>query len=500
LVTITRVFVLVICVLAVRTHAYSISGGQLVEDFTSLDGADLTNTTGLWNTVTSKAEAGRVADAGGGTHRPISFGDGSDGILDTSGGYSFDTDAKPNGYNFKRVNITGGTITVTGSNPLIIRSLTTVNITPTIQVNGTAGSDGVANGSSTAPSGGTAVTCPAVGGAGGTASAGAVGNGADGVIYTGATDASGGLGQVNGTNGDDGGATSALPGANFDNATAFICGGGGGGGGGHRNTVGFQYATGGAGGAGGGTVRITAVGSLTVGTIEAEGGNGGNGITSDGANCSGAGAGGHGGAVWLQTLADIPLAIPAPSVTNGTGGTSACGGAASDGTVGKIRLDSSPGNRPAHSNVADYDTDDVFPSRSYVIQSAAYDLGTLNANFKTAPTVTQTLNSGTISLSYAGSVDGSVFSDYESDITKLSGKNYRYLKFKINITTAAIAGASPEVSRIVIDFADSGLAKVDLKLTAGCGTIQNGESGWIFILLFLTAAYFRLRARTNHAT
>lgn len=490
-----------------RVAAYTISGGTLIEDFTTLDNADLSNSTGLWNIVTRKAEAGRVADASGGTLRPISFGDGSDGTLDTSSGYTFDTDAKPNGYNFKSVNITGGTVTVVGSNPLIIRSLSTLTITPAISLNGTDGANGVANGSSTAPSGGTAITCPASGGDGGTASAGAVGNGGDGIIYTGATDVSGGAGNVDGANGADGGATAFWAGANFDTSTDFICGGGGGAGGGHRNTGTFQYATGGAGGAGGGTIRITAVGTLTVGNITADGGNGGDGAQSDGANCSGAGAGGHGGAIWLQTLADIPVGVPLPTVDLGTGGTSPCGGLGSDGNAGAIRLDSSAGNRPGHSTIADYDTDDVFPSRSYVVQSKTYDLNTLNAVFDTSPTITQATNGGSITISYAGSVDGSTFSDYTSSLTDLSGKNYRYLKFRINITTAGAAGASPEVSRIAIPFTDAGLEEIKIKLSPGCGTISNiGEGGngatvLANALLFLLISYFGcLWIRTRHSS
>jgi hypothetical protein len=114
-------------------------------------------------------------------------------------------------------------------------------------------------------------------------------------------------------------------------------------------------------------------------------------------------------------------------------------------------------------------------SQTYVVQSKGYDLGTLNAGFSSAPTVTgSTPSDSSFSVSYAGSADGASYSSFTSNILDLSGKSYRYLKFKITFTTASTAATdSPSVSSIAIDYSDLGLDKLDVKLSAGCGTLTG---------------------------
>src|SRR4051794_38522021 len=84
----------------------SAQGGTLTEDFTSSGHADFTATTGLWNTVDRVAQAAVVASTAPVT--TVDFGNGSDGALNSSTGYTFDTGTHPNGYNFTSVSISAG--------------------------------------------------------------------------------------------------------------------------------------------------------------------------------------------------------------------------------------------------------------------------------------------------------------------------------------------------------------------------------------------------------
>jgi len=458
----------------------TLGGGRLVEDFSTNDYADYTASTGLWNLVTNAAEAGGVA--AGSSARPITFGDGSDGVVDTSGGYSFDTDTHPNGFNFKSVNITGGVVTVTGRNTLVIRSLTTVNITPAILVNGVAGSNGVANDGTqtTGPSGGTAVTCNADGGAGGNAAAGAgsATSGSDGYRSTGSTDPEVGTGGLARNNAaadptEDATTSSTRPNANFD--VLFTCGTGGGGGGGHTN--GGFFATGGSGGAGGGRVRVVGVGSVTLGAAaEAKGGDGAAGGTGGGGACAGNSGGGVGGAIWVQSLTDITA--PLPDVTAGAGNSNGCiGGPIPGGNPGRTRADAPVINGTITGATATNSTANTAASQSYVVQSKQYDLNTLDAVFPTQASIQSTVTVGTATVTFAGSADGSSFSSYTSDLTSLSGKGYRYLKFKVTIDTGAGGATTPRVTRISLDFKDAGIKKIDLKLSPGCGTLTKFDDG-----------------------
>ncbi|MGZ3730921.1 MAG: hypothetical protein ACXVCG_16980 [Bdellovibrionota bacterium] len=461
---------------ALRAQAAAIGGGQLVEDFSTLDHADLGSSSGVWNVASKQARA--AAFAGADSTRPITFGDGSDGAVLTSAGYNFDTDSHPNGFQFTSVNITGGTITVTGSHALVIRSLGDVNITPAIQVHSGVNRHGATavNGVGTATTPGTAVTCSAAGGKGGTAAAAAAGNGQDGFQSNGVQEAGrAGTGQVavNTFAVDANGALTG-PGSNdFDTAANFVCGTGGAGGGGYSNGGG-SFSSGGAGGAGGGVLRITAAGNINLtAAAESLGGNGGNGVVVAGGKCSGGGAGGNGGAIWVQTLGT--LSSPTPLVTAGSG-SSACFAGSGAGLDGFFRGDSSAGGRPAWA-AGDFDTDQVPASTTSVIYSKAYDLSALNASFPSAATISQTLNGGQISVQFAGSSDGITFGDYNADLTALSGRNYRYLKFKINITSAGVAAASPVVTQIALSFSDLGKDTVDLKLAAGCGYLSRPKGG-----------------------
>lgn len=459
-------------------------GGRLTEDFSSLEHADLDRTTGLWNVVAGQARAAVYANAEAG--RPILFGNGSDGALDVSGAYTFNTDSRTDGiFNFTSVNIrAGATITVTGSNPLRIRSLGAVTIDPAFPARSSSPSGDPGNAAGTASTAGTAVTCGALGaraGAGGHIAANAGQNGTEGRDSAGNPEA--GLAGTGETGANTAavnaqGALSSPASANFDTAANFQCGTGGAGGGGYFLGA-LQLASGGAGGAGGGRLHITAVGDLNLTAApNASGGNGGNGVLVAAApnRCSGNAAGGTGGSVWLQTLGS--LGSPQPNVDGGTGGTSVCDGVGTgQGLSGISRGDSAPGSRPGFVGASDYDTDRVPANTTSVVYSKAYDLSVWNAGFSSAPTVTQTLNGGTISVAFAGSADGATFGDYSTDLPSLGNRGYRYLKFRITITSAGAAAASPFVSRITLSYSDLGLEALKLKLTPGCGRIGRAGPG-----------------------
>lgn len=453
---------------------------EIIETFDTLDYADLENTTGLWNIVAGVAQAGVVANAD--TARPVSFGDGSDGIVDTADGYTFDTDAHPNGYDFVSLNISGGTVTVTGSNPLIIRSLSTVTISPTLNLRGGTGGNGSSStsASTTGPSGGTPVASRSAGGKGGDAVTGGASLvvGGSGVNADGTLDTStpGAGSTASATPGSAGSFSANRPGTNFDAAGGFISGTGGGGGGGHFDGGDATHATGGGGGAAGGSVRIAAVGAISVGTIDARGGNGGSTAPSTAA-CSGNGAGGNGGAIWLQSLGAITATTANMLITGGTGGavSGACS-AGPNGLSGRRRADSPSSGRPSWASAAppaNNDTTNAAANQTYELVSKVYDLGTYDAVFATAPTITKNDGAGSATVSYSGSTDGVTFGDYVSDIAELSGKDNRYLKFKVTIATASSAAASPTVDKIVIPYGDAGPTQVDVKLSAGCGTLAE---------------------------
>lgn len=461
--------------------SWEITRGNLIEDFTDSSHWDASTSTGLWNFVDHAIQAGRVT--GGVSTRPINFGDGSDGDLNSSTGYIFNTDTHPNGYNFNSISITGGTIQVQGSSPLILRSLSTVTLSSTLSVKGGDGLSGTANGSTTGPNGGTAVAGQCSGGKGGNAVSPTPGSGVAGLTSLGTLDTGtvgtgfNGAGNANsaGFAVDSQGADNTWE--NTSSPSPFRCGAGAAGGGGHTN--GANYATGGSGGAGGGTIRIIAVGNVTYSSLDARGGNGG--VGANDGNCSGSGSGGNGGAIWIQSL---------HSVTGGTlvltaGNFAQCGASSSQaGIDGLSRIDSE-----LTSTAGSFSTGNVAANQTYVIQSKAYDLGTQNAGFFSTPTLTTTLNGGSVSISYLGSSDGTTYTS-TSDISTLTNRNIRYLKFRISLTTASSVGTSPQVTQIQIPFSE-----LNIRLSGGCGTIQSKsyQNNFWSLLLGLILLTFALK-------
>ena len=459
----------------------TVQAGTLVEDFTSLNSADLQVSTGIWNIVDHSARSQAFANGAVDATRPINFGNGSDGIVNSATGFTFDTNAHASGYNFQSLNISAGAITVTGAHPLIIRSLSTINIVPILSVNGANGNIGSVTG--TANPGLAATTCLATGGAGGSAIIAAGSNAGDGVQSGGTTEVGNhglgetgvyGAGAVTQANLDGQGSLTG-PGSNdFETAPAlnFIGGTSGPGGGGYSDGA-VNFASGGAGGAGGGIIKIASVGDLTLAAGQAEGGNGGDGAAVD-AGCSGNGSGGNGGVIFLQTLGTLTTTA-IPNVSGGNSGV-ACAGGSGAAFSGVDRGDTlSTSVRPAWATAApSFDTEIVPALLTSFVQSTSYNLGTLNAGF-TAPTLTVVAPAAgsSVAVTFSGSVDGVTFSAFTADVTTLSNLGYRFLKFRATFTNPTVAGVAPKITLVSIPFSELGLTKLNVNLSPGCGTIQN---------------------------
>ena len=503
--SLSRVIFPVISLFFAIPAAHSASGSRtLVEDFSDIDHADLAQSTGFWDVSDGMARAAVMAN--GDSTRPLNFGRGGDGVLVTSNGITFDTTAHP-AFEFRSISITGGIITVLGTNPLILRSLGPVTITPPLDVGGGTGGNGTTATQATPLAGGTrgsAITTLASGGSGGISRdvtsvdrEGLRGMLATGVEWTFITRARGN------TFLPEGAASPALDGASgqdsssstvgdFDLAGSFIGGSGGGAGGAYLNTGGGTLRAGGAGGgAGGGVIQIVAGGPIQLGvaplgpTILAHGGKGGDRAASPGATlatqCSGAGGGGAGGAIWLQTLQTIAT-TSVPEVDGGlTGGLTSpapCSAATqAAGLAGLRRGDQGSGGAPwsdaaTCGAAAGCGTQNAAANQTYAVVSHPYDLKTFNAFFPDTPHLTQTLNGGAIQILFSGSSDGARYGDETSTLSDLSYKNFRYLRFRILITTAGAIAPSPFVKQISFTYDDAGPAQLDVNLGAGCGSLR----------------------------
>lgn len=244
-------------------------------------------------------------------------------------------------YNFTNFTINSGVVvSVTGTQPLIIRCTGTATIDGLLRANGGNGGNGVTF--STYGIGG-------VGVAGG-------GNGGDGTYST----SLGGMLAVPGSGpggaNNQGNAWSGGGGAGYSAAatsTLNTSGGAGGpaygtpqiaglepGSGGGGGSGGYSCGSGG-GGAGGGLIVINAGVSITIGATGAVNSNGGNGGSDGTGNCGG-GGGGSGGAIWLAS--PVMTNSGAISAIGGTGGASQVNyspywGGGTNGANGRIRLD-----------------------------------------------------------------------------------------------------------------------------------------------------------------
>ena len=258
------------------------------------------------------------------------FSDGSDGAFRANE----DVELPGGEYDFTSFVIEAGvTVSVTGSDPLIIRTQNGATIDGVLTADGASGTNGVPMESSGI--GGAGVAGGYDGGDGAfsvdegplEARAG-FGPGAGG----GGTDWGPGAGASHGSTGGNAALGDAVSGRMYGDPMLNILEGGSGAGGGS----GGLECGGGGGGAGGGIIKLSVLGPLLIGQqgeLRVNGGNGG----TDGDDTCGGGGGGSGGTIWLQ----------AGSITNdglisAQGGNGFAGGQSNinpGGGFGRIRFD-----------------------------------------------------------------------------------------------------------------------------------------------------------------
>jgi len=484
-------------------------------------------TPGLWNVASGRLQA-PLAPAGV-VINMISFGDGSNGSFNDgpsnstagitvgAGSVIFNTDVQAD-YSFSSFSLNGPfTLTVTGSQPLVIRSLGAITIAGAVDLNG---APGAANSAGAAPLGGaglagafgggngglpgvpacaqgtaavvglpSAAGVPRGGGIGtcqnGTATEEGGGGGCNGVDATGTNASPGIVGGVPGTNGGvcTPGVTYALRGLAFE--TTFSGGAGGGGGGAYN---GAPSARGGGGGAGGGAIRLVALGAVTVtGTVTSSGGLGGRNENGTAPDCGGGGGGGSGGSIWIQSAQTAAGAGPIvhaggaggdPNTNVGCAGISE-GGA---GSQGALRIDTAAGvhgfvtlipatslsQRPVSSPV----------TGTYTIVSKAFDFSDSLYEFG-APTETLGCGAapaaGTLSVTYEGSSDGFTFSRSATAATISSLNEFPFLRIRVEITSAS--SNPPCLTALSIPYQQQ--TRTELELAGGlfCGQIKNFGGG-----------------------
>ncbi|MCZ6690259.1 MAG: hypothetical protein O7H41_11690 [Planctomycetota bacterium] len=270
-----------------------------------------------------------------------------DGITKTGSTVLIDTDEPGHGgtYEFTTFSIASTDILIaTGANPVVIRATGDVTIDGTIALTGFSGADsgtGLLRGA-----GGAGSASGGNGGIGGRSNGasglpgGGPGGGGGGI--TGASLAGGGGGGATfataGAQGADGpGGNGGRPGTPYGDPYMFPLRGGSGAGGGGGVEV---LAGGGAGGGGGGgAIRISSDGNVTVnGTIEANGGAGGD------SNGTAAAGGASGGSIHIQARGNLTV-NGAITASGGPGGIAQAPGVSHGGPGGdgRIRLEDSDG-------------------------------------------------------------------------------------------------------------------------------------------------------------
>lgn len=296
---------------AVTLDSFEVSGNN---DYIALElTSNVTDTCDLGTSVPVDVTVTQSDGAGGTVSKTLTAGFSVTCLneLDAAPTSATDLDDR-----YSRVAITGNIDLGTSPKPALIRSVSTISITGTIDVSAsgaTAGPGGGAGGSTAMNGGGLR---PGGGGLG--TVSGASGGGA-GFVISGAAGAGGG-------NAGTPGAATGTPWI-----ASYASNGGSGGGGGANSATG----TGGAGGGGGGTLELTAPGDITVGgAVTANGGN-----YTAGGTLAGDGGGGTGGVVIVRTGGTLVLPSIAVTKGNGPGAT----GASSDG---RIRVDAAKGNYP----------------------------------------------------------------------------------------------------------------------------------------------------------
>ncbi len=433
------------------------------------DGTATTTGSATGGTFGAGANSSTIVSGSG---EGASVGLGADGGTGADGAYSC-TSGTCNlagaTYNYTTFNISSGaTVNVTGTTALIIKATGAVTIAGTLNLNGGNGYTGNYAGGGNGGSGGYA------GGSGGNTGCGDVCHSTSG--YSGGGPGGGGGGYADGSNdgGSGGGGGGGYGGyGGGGGITDPAPGGGPGAGGGTYTTItggsggGGSASFYGGGGGGGGYLKISSAESIiNSGTINANGGNGGD-------SAGGAGSGGR-------------ISLAAPSITN-NGAINAKGGSAgayggsggggrvflndSDATIagtGSVsRIAGTAGYGIGGDNSETYISSVFEYSSSGTFASEVINLGG-NANFTTLAW-TETLNSQTITMKARSSAnsDMSGATAWGSCTNITNGANlstggcvtngHRYIQYQATLSTANTA-VTPTLDSVTINYTQYALS------------------------------------------
>lgn len=388
--------------------------------------------------------------------------------------------------------------------PLIIYSLSTVDIHGVIEcfgengspaVGATGGSGGIGHcagfaggsGGNAATSGtrGLALAGTSSGGNGGNYTGNAKGaGGGGGAGYTNSPGLVGGNSAVSGAVTNVGGSGGA-PKSGLDHGFDILVGSGGGGGGSGSFTEG-----GGGGGAGGGTVIIHAVGDVSLsptGAILAYGGIGGS------ANTGGGGGGGAGGNIKIFTPAFLNTTVPNVIVVSGGNGgmpispSAGNGGIASDGRTWDVPGDlnfNGPVGETNGSTLASDGKVGFVSGTAEVAISHSYDTESTLATFQS---ITANPASTDITFEIAGSDDNFASDDTgwinSAAISAIAKK--RYVKYRISLNNSDALNPTL-VDDVFINY-DPGTKENFAFKSGGCGSAKNSPpknlQGLLILLL-----------------
>jgi len=463
-------------------------------------------------------------DGGSGpSSTPLQFGSGIHGPFNAStylnfhdGVYNNDGVIKINTDLFPVLDVTefhlesGWVIRPTGSNPLVIRCLSNVEVHGIIDCSGDDGED-LSDDLNATPSGGLGRCGGSHGGRGGS--------------LTGAPDpgeapstnlgAAGGAGTSEGSGGGGGGgmgpyAPPANPGLDLSFRPAGIAGvqgtdkvfdeigGGAGGGGGqmYNNAVdpATLHATGGGGGAGGGSIYIHAVKDITItGQILANGGKGGG---SASARKGGSGGGGAGGSVQIFAGGELN-STGLIEALGGNGGTSG-GGMGGKGGAGRTWATDARGMFPF-----DLEPIPIIDVGKVSHQTGLFEIVSKLINIGSdAPDI----KSVTLDAAVSGgsSVDLEVaFGDTPFDAASVAWQpaaslslngGKRYLRFRVRINNQS--ATQPVVVRSVkVEYGMKEYRQFEFASCQAATTTTGGGSAWIWLLSSLAPLLLWVRLR-----
>lgn len=474
-------------------------------------------------------------DSGGGPETtPLVFGTGVHGPFNAStylnfheGTYNNDGVIQINTDRFPILDVTefhleaGWVIKPVGSQPLVIRSLSKVEIHGVIDCSGEDG-EAPSEDLTISPPGGAGRCGGANGGRGGSLAATVEGGSAP----TTNTNAGGGAANSEGGGGGGGAgmdmtAPAAGTGVQLDgitpsgaagtsgNDTAFEkIGGGGGGGGGELYNNALDpvtlHASGGGGGAGGGSIYIHAIQDVVItGRVLANGGKGGG---SASARKGGGGGGGAGGSIQIFAGGDLLIDGDVEAV-GGAGGTTA-GGVGGDGGSGRIWVSDSNGAPTVIGGTFDpmpiilVFGDVNFQIGAFDVVSSLIDSRSSAPEFNSASVDATVSGASSVTLEVAASeTPFDVASAQWIPATSISSLNgLRYLRFRLRIDNQSVS--DPVIVRsISLEYKQSNHGRFEFGSCQMVAPITGGSShsgtppwSWFLIPLAPLLLWLRLRA------